>query len=58
MRARFVLTEYVTQKMASAVYDKLDDGSFAGRIPVCTGTVAFGGTLRDCEDELRSVLDD
>jgi predicted RNase H-like HicB family nuclease len=58
MAAQFVLTEYVTQAMADAVYDKLDDGSFAGRIPVCTGVVVFGATLRGCEEELRSVLED
>jgi len=37
MAVRFVLTEYLDEAMAQAVYDKLEDGSFAGRIPVCTG---------------------
>jgi predicted RNase H-like HicB family nuclease len=46
------------QAMADAVYDKLEDGTFAGRIPTCKGVVAFGGTLRECEDELRSTLED
>jgi predicted RNase H-like HicB family nuclease len=44
--------------MAQALYDKLEDGTFAGRIPSCTGVVAFGTTLRECEDELRSTLED
>jgi predicted RNase H-like HicB family nuclease len=44
--------------MARAVYDKLEDGTFAGRIPECKGVVAFGATLRECEDELRSTLED
>jgi len=44
--------------MAQAVYDKLEDGSFAGRIPPCKGVVAFGTTLRECEDELHSTLED
>jgi len=44
--------------MAQAVYDKLEDGTFAGRIPVCKGVVAFGATLRECEEELRSTLED
>jgi len=44
--------------MACAVYDKLEDGKFAGRIPQCKGVVAFGATLRECEDELRSTLED
>jgi predicted RNase H-like HicB family nuclease len=46
------------QAMAEAVYDKLEDGTFTGRIPSCKGVVAFGGTLRECEDELRSTLED
>jgi predicted RNase H-like HicB family nuclease len=44
--------------MANAVYDKLEDGTFAGRIPLCKGVVAFGTTLRECEDELRATLED
>ena len=55
---RFVLTDYVEQAMGRAVYDKLEDGTFAGRIPICKGIVAFGSSLRECEDELRSVLED
>ncbi|HKZ82532.1 MAG TPA: type II toxin-antitoxin system HicB family antitoxin [Anaerolineae bacterium] len=58
MATQFVLTDYVDHAMADAVYDKLEDGTFAGRIPSCKGVVAFGATLRDCEDELRSVLED
>jgi predicted RNase H-like HicB family nuclease len=58
MAVRFILTGYVEQAMAYAVYDKLEDGTFAGRIPPCKGVVAFGTTLRECEDELRSTLED
>ena len=58
MAIRYILSEYLDQAMAQAVYDKLDDGTFAGRIPSCTGVIAFGGTLRECEDELRSTLED
>ncbi len=58
MDARFILTNYVEQALALAVYDKLKDGSFTGRIPPCLGVAAFGGSLRGCEDELRSVLED
>ena len=45
MTVRFILTEYVDQLMACAVYDKLEDATFAGRIPPCKGVVAFGATL-------------
>ena len=58
MKVQFVLTDYVNQLMAHAVYDKLEDGTFAGKIPQCQGVVAFGKTLRECEDELRSTLED
>ena len=58
MAARFVLSEYVEGALSEAVYDKLEDGSFAGRIPSCKGVVAFGQTLRVCEEELRSTLED
>ena len=54
----FILTDYIEQGMAQAVYDKLEDGTFAGRIPACPGVVAFGRTLRECERELRSTLEE
>ena len=58
MAVRFILTEYVDQLMANALYDKLEDSTFAGRIPQCKGVLAFSSTLRECEDELRSTLED
>lgn len=58
MVMRFILTDYVEQALTNAVYDKLEDGTFAGRIPLCKGVVAFGPTLRECGDELRSTLED
>jgi len=58
MTIRFILTGYVDQLMCQAIYDKLADGTFAGRIPKCKGVIAFGNTLRECEDELHSTLED
>jgi predicted RNase H-like HicB family nuclease len=58
MVVQFILTDYVDQALAVAVYDKLEDGTFAGRVPDCPGAIAFGTTLRACEDELRSTLED
>ncbi len=58
MRPRFILTDYVEQAMALAVYDKLEDGTFVGKIPPCKGVIAFASSLRECEDELRSTLED
>jgi predicted RNase H-like HicB family nuclease len=58
MALRYVLSDYLEQAFAQAVYDKLEDGSFAGRIPACPGVVAFGASLSECEHELRSTLKD
>ena len=48
---------YVNQLLVNAVYEKLDDCTYSGRIPQCTGVVSFGTTLRECEDELHSTLE-
>ena len=58
MATQFIFTDYIDQLLAHAVYDKLDDGTYSGRIPQCTGVVAFGTTLRECEDELHFTLED
>jgi predicted RNase H-like HicB family nuclease len=58
MAVQFILTDYVNWLLAHAVYEKLDDGSYTGRIPECKGVIAFGTTLRECEDELHSTLED
>ncbi|HZI65169.1 MAG TPA: type II toxin-antitoxin system HicB family antitoxin [Thermoanaerobaculia bacterium] len=53
----FILSDYVGEAMAQATFDKLEDSSYSGRIPVCPGVVAFGSSLRECEMELRAVLE-
>ncbi|MBZ5672074.1 MAG: type II toxin-antitoxin system HicB family antitoxin [Acidobacteriia bacterium] len=58
MAPRYVLSDYVGEALAQAAYEKLEDGSYAGRIPPCPGVVAFGTSLRECENELRSTLED
>ncbi|MEH2253386.1 type II toxin-antitoxin system HicB family antitoxin [Nostoc sp.] len=67
MAIRFILSDYVDRVMsddkplcvyAQAIDDKLEDGTFAGRIPFCKGVIAFASTLCECEDELRSTLED
>jgi predicted RNase H-like HicB family nuclease len=55
---RFILTGYIEGALSQAEYDKLEDSSFSGRIPSCKGVIAFGKTLRECEEELRSTLED
>jgi predicted RNase H-like HicB family nuclease len=58
MTTRYILSEYLEQAMNQAAYDKLEDESFVGKIPACKGVIAFGKSLRECEEELRSTLED
>ena len=52
-----MLTEYLDAAMSKAVYDKLDDGTFSGKIPECKGVLSFGDTLSECQQQLRSSLE-
>jgi predicted RNase H-like HicB family nuclease len=54
----FPLTAYIEAAMELARYEKLEDGTYAGEIPKLKGVAAFGVTLRECERELRSTLED
>jgi hypothetical protein len=54
----FPLTAYIEAALEVARYDKLEDGSFSGEIPKLKGIVAFAKSLRECENELRSTLED
>jgi predicted RNase H-like HicB family nuclease len=58
MAAQFIISEYLSSALVQAEYDKLDDGTFVGRIPACKGVIAFGSTLSECENELRSTPED
>ena len=52
-----MLIEYINKAMRKAVYEKLEDGTYSGKIPQCPGVIAFGETLYPCQEELRSVLE-
>lgn len=54
----FTLTDYINCALECAEYDKLENGSFVGRIPKCKGVITFAKSLRECENELRSTLED
>jgi len=58
MNGKYVLSEYMEEAMALASYDKLEDATFSGRIEECPGVIAFGKSLRECEEELRSTLEE
>jgi predicted RNase H-like HicB family nuclease len=55
---RFVFTGYIEHALTQAEFDKLEDGTFSGCIPSCKGVIAFGKTLRECEEALHSTLED
>ena len=52
-----MLIEYVNKAMSKASYDKMEDKSFSGKIPQCPSVIAFGETLYQCQQELRSSLE-
>ncbi len=52
-----MLIEYITKAMRKAVYEKFEDGTYSGKIPQCPGVIAFGETLYQCQEELRSALE-
>jgi predicted RNase H-like HicB family nuclease len=58
MAVRCILSSYVEAAMADADYDKLDDGTFSGQIPRCQGVIVFAPSLHECEEELRSTLEE
>ena len=53
-----MLTQYIDKAMGRAVYDQLEDKTYCGKIPECPGTIAFSNTLYQCQNELKSVLED
>ena len=56
--AEYILSDYISKALARAVYEKLGDGTYAGKISECTGVLAFGNNLRECEEELQSTLEE
>jgi len=52
-----MLTQYIDKAMSRALYDKLEDKTYCGKITECPGTIAFGKTLYECQNELKSVLE-
>jgi predicted RNase H-like HicB family nuclease len=56
--AEYILSDYIDKTLARAVYEKLEDGTYAGKIPGCVGVIAFGKSLRECEEDLHSTLED
>jgi len=54
-----MLSEYIHAALRHAKYEILaDDGSYYGEIPSCNGVYANAGTLEECREELREVLEE
>jgi len=53
-----MLTRYIEEAMKQALYEKLEDGTYWGEVPVCPGTNAHAQTLSACQEELREVLEE
>ncbi len=58
MNTQYILSDYIENALDKAEYEKLEDGSYSGSIPDCRGVIAFAQSLRECERELRSVLEE
>ncbi|MBT9149689.1 MAG: hypothetical protein DDT28_01124 [Dehalococcoidia bacterium] len=52
-----MLTEYIDKAMSEALYEKLEDGTYAGKISQCEGAIAFGQTFYECQNELKAALE-
>jgi len=53
-----MLLDYISAAMKVAAYEKLEDGTFCGTVRRCPGVLAFAASLYECQEELRSVLED
>ena len=54
-----MLLEYTQAALRHAKYEILrDDASYYGEIPECNGVYANAGTLEDCREQLREVLEE
>ena len=53
-----ILYKYIEKAMSEAVYEKLDENEYVGKIPCCWGVIAFASTLEECKDESLLVLED
>jgi predicted RNase H-like HicB family nuclease len=52
-----MLIEYINRAMSKAIYEKLEDGTYSGKIPQTPSVIAFGETLYQCQEELKSALE-
>ena len=53
-----IITDYIDTAMSIAEYEKLDNGTYFGKIPGCSGAIAAADSLDKCKREMRSVFED
>jgi len=57
MNSYKILSDYIFHAMKNAEIVRLDDGTYAGRIPQCQGVVAFGKSPEACKNKLQTALE-
>jgi predicted RNase H-like HicB family nuclease len=53
-----MFSDFVYQKLRTAHYKLLGDGTYFGEIPDCAGVWASGDNLEICREELHEVLEE
>lgn len=53
-----VVHAFAREAIEYAVIERLEDGTFVGRVPQLPGVIAFGPSREDCGKELLTVIED
>ena len=53
-----ILSEYVRAAMGDAVFKRLENSTFFGEVPDCTGVWANEDSIDDCRRVLQEVLEE
>ncbi len=57
MNSYKILSDYIFHALRNAEITQLDDGTYAGKITLCQGVVAFGKNPEACKDNLQTILE-
>ena len=52
-----MLNDYMDKAMQHAQYERIEDGTYLGRIPGVKGVGANASTMQECRNELKEVLE-
>jgi predicted RNase H-like HicB family nuclease len=53
-----VISRYVEEALRRAGYDKLEDGTFYGKVRGLRGVLSTGETLEECRNQLADVVEE